>query len=222
VSRHLFDLRTSLVIRVLIADDHAIVRQGLKQILAETQDMVVAGEAETSVEAVKLARETEWDVALLDISMPDRSGIDTLKLIKRERPKLPILILSMHPEDHYAVRCLKAGASGYLTKQSAPVQLVRAIRQVASGRKYISPTVAEELANSIGTDLDQPAHAALSDREYQTLRLIATGHSLSEIAAQLSLSAKTVSVYRARLLEKLNLKNNADVAHYAVKNRLVD
>jgi two-component system, NarL family, invasion response regulator UvrY len=210
------------MIRVLIADDHAIVRQGLKQILAETRDMVVAGEAENSTQAVRLAREADWDVALLDISMPDRSGIDTLKLLRREKPKLPILMLSMHPEDHYAVRCLKAGASGYLTKQSAPVQLVRAIRQVASGRKYISATVAEELANSIGSDLDQPAHATLSDREYQTLRLIATGHSLSEIATQLALSAKTVSVYRARLLEKLNLKNNAEVAHYAVKNGLVE
>jgi DNA-binding NarL/FixJ family response regulator len=210
------------VIRVLIADDHAIVRQGLKQILAETRDMVVAAEAETASEAIKLAREADWDVALLDISMPDKSGIDTLKQIRKERPKLPVLILSMHPEDHYAVRCLKAGASGYLTKQSAPVQLVHAIRQVASGRKYISAAVAEELANSIGVDTDRPAHALLSDREYQTLRLIATGHSLSEIAAQLSLSAKTVSVYRARLLEKLNLKNNADVASYAVKNGLVD
>ena len=210
------------MIRVLIADDHAIVRQGLKQILAETKDMVVAGEAETAHEALKLVREAEWDVALLDISMPDKSGIDTLKLIRKERPKLPVLMLSMHPEDHYAVRCLKAGASGYLTKQSAPVQLVRAIRQVASGRKYISPAVAEELANSFGNEGDQPAHTTLSDREYQTLRLIATGHSLSEIAAQLSLSAKTVSVYRARLLEKLNLKNNADVAHYAVKNNLVE
>ena len=210
------------MIRVLIADDHAIVRQGLRQILAETNDMVVAGEAETAYEALKLLREAEWDVALLDISMPDKSGIDTLKLIKKERPKLPVLMLSMHPEDHYAVRCLKAGASGYLTKQSAPVQLVTAIRQVASGRKYISPAVAEELANSIGQDVEQPAHTTLSDREYQTLRLIATGHSLSEIAAKLSLSAKTVSVYRARLLEKLNLKNNADIAHYAVKNNLVD
>lgn len=210
------------MIRVLIADDHAIVRQGLRQILAETKDMVVAGEAETAHEALRLIRDSEWDVALLDISMPDKSGIDTLKLIRRERPKLPVLMLSMHPEDHYAVRCLKAGAAGYLTKQSAPVQLVRAIRQVAAGRKYISPAVAEELANSIGIDVDQPAHATLSDREYQTLRLIATGHSLSEIAAQLSLSAKTVSVYRARLLEKLNLKNNADIAHYAVKNNLVE
>ena len=210
------------MIRVLIADDHAIVRQGLRQILAETKDMVVAGEAETAHEALKLVREAEWDVALLDISMPDKSGIDTLKLIRKEKPKLPVLMLSMHPEDHYAVRCLKAGASGYLTKQSAPVQLVSAIRQVAAGRKYISPAVAEELANSIGQDVDQPAHSTLSDREYQTLRLIATGHSLSEIAATLSLSAKTVSVYRARLLEKLNLKNNADIAHYAVKNNLVD
>ena len=210
------------MIRVLIADDHAIVRQGLRQILAETKDMVVAGEAETAHEALKLVREEEWDVALLDISMPDRSGIDTLKLIRKERPKLPVLMLSMHPEDHYAVRCLKAGASGYLTKQSAPMQLVSAIRQVAAGRKYISPAVAEELANSIGSVSDQPAHSILSDREYQTLRLIATGNSLSEIAAQLSLSAKTVSVYRARLLEKLNLKNNAEIAHYAVKNNLVD
>jgi len=210
------------MIRVLIADDHAIVRQGLKLILSETSDLVVAGEADSGSNALKLARAGEWDVALLDISMPDKNGIDVLKMIKSEFPKHPVLMLSMHPEEHYAIRALKAGASGYLTKQSAPALLVTAIRQVASGRKYVSPELAEELANTLGADSDRPLHETLSDREYQVLCLIASGKPLSDIAETLSLSAKTVSVYRARLLEKMKLKNNAELTHYGIKHQLVE
>jgi DNA-binding NarL/FixJ family response regulator len=209
-------------IRVLIADDHAIVRQGLRQILSETEDMLVAGEAEDGVQAIKMIRDGGWDVVLMDVSMPERNGIDTLKMLKKEFPKLPVLILSMHPEEHYAIRALKAGASGYLTKQSAPDQLVTAIRQVASGKKYVSPSVAEELANAIGEDTDKLPHEKLSDREYQTLCMIASGKAISQIAEELNLSVKTVSVYRARLLEKMKLKNNAELTHYGLKHGLVE
>ncbi len=210
------------MIRVLIADDHAIVRHGLKQILAETDDLVVAGEAETGFQAIKMARQDTFDVILLDISLPDRNGIEVLSQIKKTHPKLAVLMLSMHAEHEFAIRALKAGASGYLNKQSAPVQLVTAIRQVAAGRKYISAALAEELANSLGGDTEQPLHEMLSDREFQTLRLIASGKSLSAISEELSLSPKTVSVYRARLLEKLDLRNNSDLTRYAIKNKLVD
>ena len=210
------------MIRVLIADDHAIVRHGLKQILAETDDLIVAGEAETGFQAIKMARQDTFDVILLDISLPDRNGIEVLSQIKKTHPRLAVLMLSMHTEHEFAVRALKAGASGYLNKQSAPVQLVTAIRQVAVGRKYISAALAEELANSLGGDTDQPLHEMLSDREFQTLRLIASGKSLSVISDELSLSPKTVSVYRARLLEKLDLRNNSDLTRYAIKNKLVD
>jgi len=210
------------MIRVLIADDHAIVRHGLKQILAETDDLVVAGEAETGFQAIKMARQDTFDVILLDISLPDRNGIEVLSQIKKTHPKLAVLMLSMHAEHEFAIRALKAGASGYLNKQSAPVQLVTAIRQVAAGRKYISAALAEELANSLGGDTEQPLHEMLSDREFQTLRLIASGKSLSAISEELSLSPKTVSVYRARLLEKLDLRNNSDLTRYAIKNKLVE
>jgi DNA-binding NarL/FixJ family response regulator len=210
------------MIRVLIADDHAILRRGLAQIIAEAGDMQVCAEAENSAQTIKLAREQTVDVVLLDITMPDRNGLDTLKLLKKEKPKLAVLMLSMHPEDLYAVRAIKAGASGYLNKQSAPAQLVTAIRQVAQGRRYISPAVAEELAGSIAEGSDRPAHATLSDREYETMRLIASGKTLTEIAAEMHLSVKTVSVYRARLLEKMQLKNNSELTHYALKRQLVD
>ena len=210
------------MIRVLIADDHAILRQGLKQILAETEDMEVAGEAESGGQTMRMVRDGGYDVVLLDISMPDRNGMDTLKLIKKEKPKLAVLMLSMHPEDHYAVRALKAGAAGYLNKQSAPDDLVSAIRQVASGRKYVSAAVAEELANTVGQDIERPVHDTLSNREYQTLCMIASGRSPSDIANDLSLSVKTVSVYRARVLEKMKLRNNAELTHYAIKNRLIE
>ena len=209
-------------IRVLIADDHSIVRQGLRQILSDTPDMLVAGEAENGVQALQMVRQGGWDVVLMDVTMPERNGIDTLKLLKKEFPKLPVLILSMHPEEHYAIRALKAGASGYLTKQSAPEQLVTAIRQVAGGKKYVSAAVAEELANAIGEDSDKEPHEKLSDREYQTLCMIASGKALSQIADELNLSVKTVSVYRARLLEKMRLKNNAELTHYGLKHGLVE
>ncbi|WP_374265013.1 response regulator [Zoogloea sp.] len=209
-------------IRVLIADDHAIVRQGLRQILSDTPDLTVAGEAENGVQAVQLVRQGEWDVVLMDVSMPDRNGIDALKIIKKEFPRLPVLILSMYPEEQYAIRALKAGAAGYLTKQSAPELLVTAIRQVASGKKYVSPSLAEELANAIGEDTERPPHEKLSDREYQTLCMIASGKTPTEIAEALNLSVKTVSVYRARLLEKMNLRNNAELTHYGLKHGLAE
>jgi DNA-binding NarL/FixJ family response regulator len=210
------------MIRVVIVDDHAILRRGLTQIIEESGDMKVVGEAETSAAAMRLLRENPCDVVLLDISLPDRNGIETLKLIRKEAPSLRVLILSMHPENQYAVRALKAGAAGYLTKQSAPSQLVSAIRQVKDGRKYVTPAVAEELANSIDRDIDLPTHHALSIREYQTLCLIASGKNLTDIAQNMSISVKTVSVYRARVLEKMQLKNNAELTHYAIKNQIVD
>ena len=169
-----------------------------------------------------MVRSGEWDVVLMDVSMPDRNGIDALKLIKKEFPRLPVLILSMYPEEQYAIRALKAGASGYLTKQSAPDLLVTAIRQVASGKKYVSPSLAEELANAIGEDTERPAHEKLSDREYHTLCMIASGKTPTEIAEALNLSVKTVSVYRARLLEKMHLRNNAELTHYGLKHGLAE
>lgn len=209
-------------IQVLIADDHAIIRQGLRQILSGTDDLEVAGEADGGIKALQLIRENQYDVVLMDVSMPDRNGIDSLKLIKKEYPKLPVLMLSMHPEEQYAIRALRAGAAGYLSKQGAPEQLVVAIRQVAAGKKFVSAAVAEELANAIGEDFDRPAHEKLSDREYQTLCMIASGKTLTQIAEQLNLSVKTVSVYRARLLEKMKLRNNAELTHYGLKHGLVE
>lgn len=210
------------IIRVFIADDHAIVRAGLKQILADSPDMTVAGEAENGLDAIKLFRKTKCHVMLLDISMPDKSGIDVLKQVKKENPDLAVLMLSMHREDQYAIRSLKAGASGYLTKQSAPKELVTAIRQVAAGQKYVSAALAQELATLVGEDHAVPLHNTLSDREYQTLTMIASGKTVSAIAEELSLSVKTVSEYRARLLVKMKLKNSAELTHYAIKNQLVE
>ncbi|MYN43170.1 response regulator [Duganella sp. FT109W] len=210
------------IIKVFIADDHAIVREGLKQILAETRDIVVAGEAENGLDAIKLFRKSECQVMLLDISLPDRNGIEVLKQIKKEKPELAVLMLSMHREDQYAIRALKAGASGYLTKQSAPKELVTAIRQVGAGLKYISAALAQELANHVGDDHEAPLHETLSDREYQTLTMIASGKTVGVIAKELSLSVKTVSEYRARLLVKMKLKNSAELTHYAIKNQLIE
>ncbi|HZV64259.1 MAG TPA: response regulator transcription factor [Telluria sp.] len=209
-------------IRVFIADDHAIVREGLKQILAESRDIIVAGEAENGLDAVKLFRKAKCHVMLLDISMPDRSGIEVLKQIKKENPELAVLMLSMHREDQYAIRSLKAGAAGYLTKQSAPRELVDAIRLVAAGHKYVSAALAQELASQLGEDHDTPLHDTLSDREYQTLTMIASGKTVSAIAQELSLSVKTISEYRARLLVKMKLKNSAELTHYAIKNQLIE
>ena len=208
--------------RILIVDDHAIVREGLKQILAEVDDIEVAGEADCSSQAMKIARQEPWDMVLMDISMPDRSGIETLELLKKEHPAIKVLMLSMHRETQYAVRALKSGAAGYLNKQSAPDQLVDAIRLVASGKKYISAELAQELASEIsGERIGQP-HEGLSNREYQTLCMIASGLPVSAIADKLLLSVKTISMYRARLLKKMQLKNNAELTHYAIKNGLLD
>ena len=209
-------------IHVLIADDHAIVRQGLRQILSETDDLLVSGEASDGVDAMRLARQQHWDVVLLDVTMPNRNGIDTLKMLRKEFPRLPVLILSMHEEDQYAVRALKAGASGYLTKQSAPELLVTAIRQVASGQKYVSPSLAMKLADVIAENNDRPPHESLSDREYQTLCLIAAGRPLTQIAEELKISVKTVSEYRKRILEKMKLDSNAELIHYGLKHGLVE
>ncbi len=209
-------------IQVIIADDHAIVCEGLRQILAETRDIQVMATAGTGYEAVECTRKTDCHVLLLDISLPDRNGIEVLKQIRKEYPAISVLMLSMHREDQYAIRALKAGAAGYLNKQSAPAELVAAIRQVAAGRKYISVSLAQELANNLDKDHDQPPHATLSDREYQTMVMIASGKTVGDIAAELKLSVKTISMYRARLLQKMELRHNAEVTHYAIKNGLVE
>lgn len=208
-------------IRVMIVDDHAIVREGLKQILADTEDIVVTSEGENGLDAIKLARQSDGDIMLLDITMPDKNGIEVLKQIHKEKPDMMVLMLSMHREDQYAIRSLKAGAAGYLNKQSAPKDLVKAIRQVASGNKYISPALAQELARHVSTDSEKAPHEFLSDREFQTLLMIAHGKSVSDIAAELSLSVKTISEYRSRILSKMELKNNAELMHYAIRHKLV-
>ncbi len=210
------------MIRILIADDHRIVREGLKQILAETPDMTVVDEASNGQEVLGKVWENDYDVVLLDISMPGRSGLDILKQLKNERPKLAVLVLSMYSEEQYAIRALRAGASGYMTKESAPDDLIEAIRKVSTGRKYISPTVAEKLAVSLEANDERPAHGNLSDREYQVMCMIASGKTIKTIADELSLSVKTVSTYRTRILEKMRMKNNAELTHYSIQNRLVE
>jgi two-component system invasion response regulator UvrY len=209
-------------LRVLIADDHAIVRAGLKQFLAEVPDITVAGEAGSGTEALELIRQGEWDVVLLDIAMPDMTGIDVLKRLRHDKPDLPVLILSIYPEEQYAVSMLRAGASGYLTKESAPEQLEQAIRKVATGHRYVSPALAELLALEVGGDAGRPAHETLSQREFQVFSKLAAGKAVSEIASELCLSVKTISTYRARILEKMGMKNNAELTYYAIKNHLIE
>ena len=210
------------MIDVLVIDDHALIRKGMKQILDDTSDIRVTGEAESGMQAIKMVRENKYDMALLDITLPDKYGIDVLRQLKLQCPSLPVLILSMHPDEQYAMRSIRAGAAGYMNKQSAPSQLVTAIRQVASGRKYISGELAEQLANEMTNDKQEVTHQILSNREYQTLCLMAAGKSLSEMADIMSLSAKTVSVYRARMLEKMKLKNNAEAVRYAIDHHLIE
>ena len=210
------------MIKILIADDHAIVRKGLKQILADTPDMVVGGEAGNGPDLLDKVRVGDWDVVILDISMPGRGGLETLKQLKSEWPKIHVLVLTMHPEDQYAIRVFKAGASGYLTKESAPEQLVAAIRKVARGEKYVSPPLAEKLAYDLETSSDKPLHETLSDREYQIMCMIASGKTAGNMAEELSLSVKTISTYRARLLKKMRLKNNAEVTGYVIRKKLAN
>lgn len=205
------------MIRIMIADDHAIVRSGLKQILEENHEMKVVAEHAHGAPALQWIRAHDCDVVLLDISMPGMNGIDVLKLIHDEKPRLPVLILSIYPEDQYAMRLIKAGAAGYLTKESAPEVVVEAVRQVASGKKYISPTVAEILAKEIGASNGKLPHETLSDREYQIFLLFASAKTTTEIAVTLDLSAKTISTYRSRILEKMHLRNNAELMRYAVE-----
>lgn len=209
------------MIRVLIADDHAIVRQGLKQILSDATDLSLAGEASNGHEVLQQIRTEQWDVVLMDISMPGKNGIETLKQIREEQPRLPVLIFSMYPEDQYAVRLIRAGASGYLTKDSPPEQLLMAIRTLSQGKKFISPAVAELLAEEIGGAHNDAPHTLLSDREDQILRLIALGKTPTEISQELALSTKTVSTYRSRILEKMHMKTNSEITHYAIRNGLV-
>ncbi|MDO9064040.1 MAG: response regulator transcription factor [Sulfuricella sp.] len=210
------------MIRVLIADDHAIVRSGLKQILTDSGGITVVAEAENGIEAVQKVRALEGglDAVVLDISMPGSSGIDALKMIRDVAPKLPVLILSMYPEEQYAVRLIKSGASGYMTKETAPQELVDAIRKVAAGKKYISPSVAEMLAEEVGGGNSSLLHANLSDREYQILLKLASGKTVSGIADEMSLSVKTISTYRSRVLGKMRMKNNAELTHYVISHQL--
>ena len=210
------------MIRIVIADDHAIVRQGLRQILAAQGDFEVIGEAANHGEVMQIVRREACDALILDIAMPGKNGIETLKQVRVEKPKLPVLVLSMYPEDQYAFRALKAGASGYLTKMTAAEQLVDAIRTITRGRKYITQELAESLAESFDRDTEIEPHSLLSDREFQTLKLIATGKPLAQIGVELALSPKTVSVYRARLLAKLGLHTNADLTRYAIEHGLLE
>lgn len=210
------------MIKILIADDHAIIRRGLTQIVGCEFDMEVAGEAENGQQTLEFVRTQHCDVVVLDINMPGRSGLDVLKEVKHERPRLPVLVLSVHPEEQYGVRVLKAGAAGYLTKESAPEQLVQAIRRVYRGGKYVSDSLAEKLIFELGSDGDQPPHDGLSDREYEVMLMIASGNTVGEIAGVLSLSVKTISTYRARVLAKMNMKNNAELTYYVIQNRLLD
>ncbi len=210
------------MIKILIADDHPVVRKGLKEIIEVTPDMMVGDEASNGQEALEKVRKNDFDVVLLDISMPGRSGLEILKELKSEKPELSVLILSMHPEEQYAVRVLKAGASGYLTKESAPDELIAAIRKASIGRKYVSSSLAEKLALYLEIDDERPLHETLSDREYEVMRMIASGKTITEIAEKLFLSIKTISTYRSRILEKMGMKSNSELTHYALKNRLVE
>ena len=209
------------MLKILIADDHSIVRAGLKQVLADTPDMTVTDEAGGAEEAIRKALDGDFDVVVLDISMPGRGGLEVLKQIKSQKPKLPVLVLSMHPEEQYALRVLKAGAAGYVTKESVTEELIDAIRKVSKGMKYVSSHLAQEIAFALDLDTERPIQETLSDREFQVLCMIASGKTPREIAEELSLSVKTVSTYRSRILEKMRMKSNAELTNYAIKNNLV-
>lgn len=209
-------------IKILIADDHAIVREGLKQIVAEEKDMIVSGEAENAFSLMSLLEKDSWSIVVLDINMPGKSGLEALKDIKHLYPNLPVLILSMFSEDQYGLRAIKAGASGYLKKVSAPTELVVAIRKIVSGRKYINPDLAEKLAENLGSDKQNILHEKLSDREYQIMCNIALGKTAEEIAEELSLSINTIYTYRNRILEKMCMKSNVELTQYAIQNKLIE
>jgi DNA-binding NarL/FixJ family response regulator len=207
--------------RILIVDDHEVLREGVKRVFDKQPGTATFGEASTLQDAQRLVREQDWDIVVLDISLGDRSGLEVLRELKQIRPRLPVLILSMHSGEQFARRALKAGASGYITKDSPRAELVKAVDKVMSGGRYISPTLAEKLIFDF-EDTDRPPHEALSDREFEVLRLIASGKTVSEIAGVLSLSDSTISTYRARIMEKMRMKTNAEITHYAIQNKLVD
>ncbi|HPQ45406.1 MAG TPA: response regulator transcription factor [Syntrophales bacterium] len=208
-------------IQILIADDHPIIRAGLKQIISETNDMTIADEAGNGQEVLNLVRKKKYDLLLLDISMPGRNGLEILKELKSEYPKLPVLILSIYPEEQYAVRAFRAGASGYLTKESAANELISAIYKIVKGGRYVSESLAEELTYYLDKDASRPLHDLLTDREYQVMLLLGSGRTVKEAAEELHLSVKTISTYRTHILEKMNMKNNAELTLYVVKNNLV-
>ena len=209
------------MMRVLIVDDHAIVRRGLREVLSDEFQEAAFGEASDARQAMEQLRKKEWDVALLDIALPGKSGLDLLKELKAEWPKLPVLVVSAHPEDQFAVRVLKAGAGGYMTKESAPEDLAKAVRKILAGGRYVSSALAEKLAMGVTKDPTRTPHETLSDREYEVMSRIAWGKTVTEIAEELSLSAKTISTYRTRVLEKLGVKNSAEIVQYAIRNGLV-
>jgi DNA-binding NarL/FixJ family response regulator len=209
------------MLRILLADDHAVVRHGVKQILTDAYAGATFGEAQNAHELLEMVGGKSWDIVVLDLNMPGGNGLEALKQIKLDHPQLPVLILSMYPEDQYAVRTIRAGAAGYLNKESAPEELVQAIHKILHGGEYISADVADELVQYARHEDGQPLHKHLSDREFQVLCLIASGKEVKEISSELGLSAKTISTYRARLLEKMNMKTNAELTHYAIHNELV-
>ena len=208
------------MLRILVVDDHPVVRQGLKYILSGEPRIEMVGEASNSQEALNLIRTSPWDAVILDIAMPGRGGLDILKELKRDFPKLPVLILSMHPEEQYAMRALKEGAAGYMNKESAPYDLLTAIQKITRGGKYISPALSEKLLFAI--DTEKPLHENLSNREFQVMLMIASGKGISRIADEMSLSVKTVGTYRTRILEKLNVANNAEIMRYAMQHKLIE
>lgn len=211
------------MIKILVVDDHAVVRAGVQHFVADIPDMRIGGEAATAQEAIRLIRAQQWDIVLLDIAMPDKSGVEVLKQIKREKPDLPVLMLSMHPENRYAVQILRSGASGYVQKEALATELVNAIHTILRGHKYISPAVAELLtADPATADPHKPLHEMLSAREYQIFYKLGQGEGVTKIADELCLSVKTVSTYRSRVLEKMNMSNNADIIYYAIKQNLID
>lgn len=210
------------MIRILLADDHTLIRDGLKQIFADTEDLQVAGEAASGHEVLARVREGEWDILLLDLSMPGRSGLELVKQIKSEKPRLPILVLSMHDAEQYALRAMRAGASGYLTKDSEAPQLIEVVRKIARGGVFVSPAVAEQMAREIMPGTNSLPHTLLSDREYQVFRMIASGSGIGEIALELALSVKTVSTHKTRIMQKMNLANQTELVRYALRHKLLD
>jgi two-component system, NarL family, invasion response regulator UvrY len=210
------------MIKVLVADDHAVVRRGLGQILSETADILVGGEASTLPEARRRLQEERWDVVVLDVNMPGGSGLELIGELRKQSPHTRVLVLTVYPEDQYAVRAIRAGASGFLTKESAPDKLIEAVRKVASGGRYVSPELAETLASVVAGEGDGAPHHRLSDRELGVFKMLASGRTVSQVAADLNLSVKTVSTHRTRILKKMEMKTNAELTHYAVKNRIVE